>query len=64
VTPRWMLIAFLIFGLIWLAFGTLKLTQGETGMGVANLALSIGYLLVAAFKARQRTTAGSPDRGP
>jgi hypothetical protein len=55
--------AFLVFGLIWLVFGTLRLIQGETGMGVANLALSIGYLLVAAFKTRQRMAAGSPRSG-
>jgi len=53
VTPRWAPIAFLIFGLIWLAFGTIKLTHGETVMGVADLALGVGWLLVAANKRGQ-----------
>ena len=55
MTPRWMLIAFFIFGLVWLTFGILKLTQGETGMGLADLALGIAWLLVAAYRSSRHS---------
>jgi succinate-acetate transporter protein len=50
VTPRWVLIAFVIFGLSSLTFGVWELTEGDTGGGVVRLALGVGWLLVAAFK--------------
>jgi hypothetical protein len=60
VTPRWICISFLIFGLAWLAFGALRLTVGDTGTGVTQLALGIGYLLVAAFKAMRPAIQDGP----
>ena len=56
MTPRWMRFAFLVFGLSWLTFGTLTLIDGDTGTGVVQLALGIGWLLVAAFKGVRPTT--------
>jgi TM2 domain-containing membrane protein YozV len=53
MTPRSIRVAFLVFGLIWLSFGIAKLIHGETGMGVGNLALGVGWLLVAAYNSRQ-----------
>lgn len=50
MTPRWVLIAFVIFGLAWLTFGIWELTEGDTGAGVLRLALGVGWLLLAAFK--------------
>jgi hypothetical protein len=49
-----MCIAFLVFGLAWLTFGTLTLTEGDTGPGVVKLALGIGWLLAAAWHAAGR----------
>jgi len=59
VTPRWAQIAFLIFGLIWLAFGTIKLTRGESAMGGADLVLGVGWLLVVAYNRSNRTAGTS-----
>ncbi|HEX6153570.1 MAG TPA: hypothetical protein VFZ19_08625 [Solirubrobacterales bacterium] len=53
MTPRWVLIAFVIFGLTSLTFGIWELTEGDTGAGVIRLALGVGWLLLAAFKGRQ-----------
>jgi succinate-acetate transporter protein len=50
VTPRWVLIAFVIFGLASLTFGIWELTEGDTGAGVVRLALGVGWLLLAAYK--------------
>jgi succinate-acetate transporter protein len=50
VTPRWVPIAFFVFGLAWLTFGIWALTEGDTGAGVVKLALGVGWLLLAAFK--------------
>jgi succinate-acetate transporter protein len=50
MTPRWAPIAFFVFGLAWLTFGIWELTEGDTGAGVARLALGVGWLLLAAFK--------------
>lgn len=61
MTPRWIRIAFLVFGLAWLTIGTLTLAEGDTGPGVVKLALGIGWLLVAAFKG-MRSAAPSERR--
>jgi hypothetical protein len=51
-----MRISYLIFGLVWLTFGIFSLADGDTGMGTAQLALGITWLLVAAFKAMRSAT--------
>lgn len=63
VTPRWVCIAFLLFGLAWLTFGTMTLTEGDTGAGVVKLALGIGWLLVAAFKGIRPAVQGGQRSG-
>lgn len=50
MTPRWMLVSFLLFGLCWLTLGTLSLTDGDTGTGIFQLALGIAWLLLVIFK--------------
>ncbi len=56
MTPRWMRISYLIFGLAWFTFGIFSLADGDTGMGIAQLALGIVWLLVAAFKVMRSAT--------
>lgn len=58
MTPRWMRISYLIFGLVWLTLGTLSLIDGDTGTGIIQLALGIAWLLVAAFKVMRSATPG------
>jgi hypothetical protein len=45
-----MRIAFLVFGLTWLALGILSIADGETGTGVVQLLIGTGWLLVTALK--------------
>ena len=60
MTPRWIRISYLIFGLTWLTFGILKLADGDSVMGGTQLALGIGWLLMAGFIDR-RAAAQSGD---
>lgn len=52
-------IAFLVFGLVWLIVGILSLTNGDTGTGLVQLALGIGWLLVTAFDGAPTATGSS-----
>jgi hypothetical protein len=69
MSPRSARLASLVFGLLWLTFGIFSLTDGNAGMGIAQLALGIAWLLVAAFKVMRsatpsEVTANDEDRSP
>ncbi len=50
MTPRWILISYLVFGLVSLALGIMSLTDGDTVTGIFQLALGIAWLSLAIFK--------------
>jgi hypothetical protein len=52
VAPLWVRIVLFVFGLIWLTLGILTLTEGDTGQGVVQLALGVGWLLMGFFRDR------------
>lgn len=49
MTPRWIRISYLLFGLAWLILGTVSLAQSDTVMGGLQLVLGVGWLLITAF---------------
>jgi hypothetical protein len=52
VIPRWMRIAYVVFGLTGVAFGISLLVKGNSVSGGVQVAIGVGWLLVAAFKGR------------
>ncbi|HKT83738.1 MAG TPA: hypothetical protein VJQ84_07855 [Solirubrobacterales bacterium] len=50
MTPRFYRMSFFVFAGLWAAFGVWALAQGDYVQGGVNLALSIGWLLVALFR--------------
>jgi hypothetical protein len=63
VVPRWTRIAYVVFGLIWIVIGTLTLTKGDdTGLGVVQLMIAVGWLMIAAFKGRRPTSHSQSER--
>jgi hypothetical protein len=48
--PRFYRISFCVFAGLWAFFGVWVLAQGDYVQGGVNLALSVGWLLVAVFR--------------
>jgi hypothetical protein len=56
VTPGWMRLVWFGFGLVFSVDGIRLLLGGESGWGAAQLALGVGWVLLALFKSRRRLT--------
>jgi positive regulator of sigma E activity len=56
-----MRIAYVVFGLTSIVFGTLKFTEGDA-TGLIQLTVGVGWLMIAAFKRRSASHSKS-ERG-
>jgi hypothetical protein len=65
VIPRWARIAYVVFGLTFIAAGILGLVKGNgnSASGGIQVALGIGCLLAAAFKGRRPASHPKSERG-
>ena len=63
--PRWMRIAYVAFGLTFVAIGISWLAQGNgnSARGGIQVAIGVGWLLVAAFKGRRQDSHSESERG-
>jgi len=50
--PRFYRVAFFIFAGLWTVFGVWALAKGDYVQGGVNLALGVGWLLIALFRDR------------
>jgi hypothetical protein len=55
VTPRWIRIGYVAFGVTWIAMGISSLVKGDgdSTVGGIQVALGVGWLLLAAFKSKR-----------
>lgn len=62
--PRWMRSAYVIFGVTWFAIGISWLVKGDgnSAIGGIQIALGVGWLLLAAFKGRRSASYPKPER--
>jgi hypothetical protein len=45
-----MRLAWIGFGVLFFAYGTIWLIRGETGLGVTEIVAAVGWILVGIFK--------------
>jgi len=58
-----MRIAYVVFGLTSIVIGTLTLNKGgDTGLGVVQLMIGVGWLMGAAFKSRRPASHSQSER--
>jgi len=66
VTPRWMRIAYVVFGVTLIATGISWLVKGDgnSASGEIQIALGVGWLLLAAFKGRRSASHPNLSEAP
>jgi hypothetical protein len=63
VTPRWTRIGFVAFGVTWIAIGISSLVKGDgnSAIGGIQVALGVGWLLLAVFKSKRSASHPKPE---